>query len=156
MKTLLLLLLVSCYSFSAFSFSSEDEAKKKSNSKTGRFALGVGLDAFKSDYNKPAEKYQLGIEGNYFIMNRLAFSGGLEVWRRGSAGVTPVMLGTRFYIVEPVFIRGRVLLANNNAEFSLGGGYSHKIASNWRFEGMGDFFVDAGEFALRAGIMYIF
>jgi hypothetical protein len=129
---------------------------KKNASKTGRFALATALDLLKSDFDEPLDKLQLGVEAHYFVLNKVAFSGGLEFWRRGNGGVTPIMLGTRVYIVDPVFVRGRVLLANNNAEFAFGGGYSHKIASNWRFEGMGDYFVDAGEFALRVGILYLF
>lgn len=94
------------------------------------------------------KKTQLGFEGNYFLISKFAVTGGYEVW---SNSPNHVVLGGRFYPINPVFVRFRGLISNN-ADVSLGMGYSKGLTNSLRLEIGGDYFANAGDLALRVGL----
>jgi hypothetical protein len=113
------------------------------------FMIGGGLDMIKTDNNGLLAKGQFGGEGHYFITRDFTLSGGLEGWTNSGVSLT---VGTRWYPTENAFVRVRGIIGEN--DLSIGGGWSKPLNENFRFEAMGDFYFE-GDFAVRAGIMYI-
>ena len=48
------------------------------------FMLGLGFDLFKTDNDGFAEKSQIGLEGNYFVVSNFAVTAGIDFWSRRS------------------------------------------------------------------------
>ena len=141
MKRLLVLLSLSlCIGSAAYAQSSNN------------IMIGGGLDLFKTDNNGIGEKAQIGLELNYFVVSKMALTGGVDFW---NPGPTNLILGMRFYPVKPLFLRFRGLI-RDNSDLSLGMGYSHALNKNWRLEGSGDYYFNQREFGLRMGVAYIF
>lgn len=113
------------------------------------FMFGGAMDLIKTDNDGFLEKAQLGLEGNYFITRQFTASAGLELWTDDDASF---MLGARWYPVEEAFVRFRGLIGEN--DLSIGGGWTKPINDKLRFEAIGDFYF-TGEFAIRAGVMYV-
>ena len=118
---------------------------------TGDWMFGAGLDVFKTDNEELFDKTQLGLEANYFLVRNFALTAGLDIW---SQGPTYIVLGTRFYPINPVFIKFRGLIGDE-AELALGMGYAKSLNRNWRAEVGGDYFFNQGELAIRVGIAYV-
>ncbi|HRI78312.1 MAG TPA: hypothetical protein PLR06_02150 [Cyclobacteriaceae bacterium] len=109
-----------------------------------------GLDLIKSDNIKLFEKAQIGLEGNYFIQRHFAAGIGAELWTKQKSSF---VLGARWYADDHLFFRIRGLIGSNDA--SAGIGWSKALNEKWRFEGIGDFYFNQSDFALRAGVGYI-
>jgi hypothetical protein len=137
MKYLITLLFL----FGVFSFASAQIAKD--------FMVGGGFDLVKSDNDGFGGKIQVGLEGNYFITRQFTASLGAELW---SSDESSLALGVRWFPVEEAFVRARGLIGEN--DLSVGGGWTKPINEKLKFEAIGDFYFE-GEFAIRAGIMYI-
>lgn len=113
------------------------------------FLFGGSLDLVKTDYQSFFKKMQLGIEGNYYITREFTASAGIELWVNDKASIA---LGGRWYLMEEAFIRVRGLIGEN--DLTIGGGWTKAINSNLKFEAIADFYFE-GEFAIRAGIVYV-
>lgn len=114
----------------------------------GSMLLSGALDLVKTDAPGVVRRYQIGMEGNYFYRHNLSFSGGYEFNHANSNQVT---LGSRFYPLEPLFVRARGLLGSRS-DFAAGAGYTHNISYRVRLEGMADYYFATNVFGLRAGI----
>jgi hypothetical protein len=113
------------------------------------FMVGGAADLIKTDNDGFLEKVQLGLEGHYFITRQITASAGVELWSDDDASLA---LGARWFPVEEAFIRLRGLIGQN--DISIGGGWTKPINDKLKFEAMGDFYFE-GEFAIRAGLMYV-
>jgi hypothetical protein len=109
-----------------------------------------GFDLIKTDYNEAFGKVQIGFEANYFVIRHFSVGAGVDIWGKDK---NSFVMGMRWYANDNIFVRFRGLIGANDA--AVGGGYSKAINKDWRVDGMGDFYVDAGEFGLRLGVSYI-
>ena len=109
-----------------------------------------GLDLIKSDNIKLFEKAQIGLEGNYFIQRHFSAGLGVEIWTKQKSSF---VIGARWYADDHLFFRLRGLIGINDA--SAGIGWSRTLNEKWRFEGIGDFYFNQSDFALRAGVGYV-
>jgi hypothetical protein len=114
----------------------------------GSFLLSGAVDLARTDAPGVIRRYQLGVEGNYFYRHNLSFSGGYEF---NYLNANQVTIGSRFYPLEKLFIRGRGFIGSDS-DFALGTGYTHNISYRVRLEGMGDYYVANGVFGARVGI----
>ncbi|HLT07356.1 MAG TPA: hypothetical protein VK014_07495 [Cyclobacteriaceae bacterium] len=117
----------------------------------GSYLLSAGFDLGRTDAPGVIRRYQAAAELNYFHLHSLSFSGGYEFNYNRPNHVT---LGTRFYPVEPVFIRARGLLGKNS-DVALGVGYSHNLSYRFRLEGMLDYYAVTNVAGLRLGIGFL-
>ena len=113
------------------------------------FMVGGGLDLIKTDNDGFLQKVQLGFEGHYFVTRQITVSAGAELWSDDDSSLA---LGLRWFPVEEAFIRFRGLIGDN--DLSIGGGWTKPINDKLKFEAIGDFYFE-GEFAIRAGLMYV-
>ncbi len=109
-----------------------------------------GFDLVKTDYNEAFGKAQIGFEANYFVVRHFSVGAGVDIWSKQKDSF---IMGMRWYANDNIFVRFRGLIGANDA--AIGAGYSKAINKDWRVDGMGDFYVDAGEFGLRLGVSYI-
>jgi hypothetical protein len=109
-----------------------------------------GFDLIKTDYDEAFGKAQLGFEANYFVVRHFSVGAGAEIWGKQK---NSFVMGMRWYANDNIFVRFRGLIGANDV--AIGAGYSKAINKDWRLDGMGDFYVDAGEFGLRLGVSYI-
>ncbi len=109
-----------------------------------------GFDLIKTDYDKAFDKVQLGFEVNYFVIRHFAVGAGVELWSKQK---NSFVMGMRWYANDNIYVRFRGLIGVNDA--AIGAGYSKAINKDWRIDGIGDFYFDAGQFGLRAGVSYI-
>jgi len=112
--------------------------------------VGGALDLIKSDNSGFLDKAQIGLEGNYFITRKFTGTAGVEFWTSDDVSF---VLGARWFPIDEAFVRVRGLLGEN--DFAIGGGWTKPLNENLRFEAMGDFYFK-GEFAIRAGVAYVF
>ncbi len=117
---------------------------------THDFLISGGIDIVKTDIYKAFDKAQLGFEANYFIQRRFALGAGAEIWTRQK---NSFVMGVRYYIDDNIFFRFRGLIGANDA--ALGAGWAKPITETWRFEALGDFYFNSGQFGLRAGVGYV-
>jgi hypothetical protein len=108
------------------------------------------LDVIKTDYSRFLGKAQIGFEGNYFLLRQFSASAGAEIW---TGDKSSFMMGMRWYPQDHFFFRFRGLIGQNDV--AIGGGWAKPFGEGFRFEAMGDFYVDRSEFAIRAGIGYV-
>ena len=113
------------------------------------FMINSNFDLIKSDNDGYFEKIQAALEVNYFVSRKFTATGGFEFWTRGKSSV---VMGTRWYPVPEAFIRLRGLIGTNDISF--GGGWAKPLTENWRFEAIGDIYLE-GHIAIRAGFAYI-
>lgn len=118
---------------------------------THDFMVGGGFDLLKTDNTKLLNKAQLGLEANYFIVRHVGLTAGTELWTTNQK--SSFVMGARWYANDHVFARFRGLIGANDA--TLGAGYSKAVDSNLRFEGIGDYYIGAGAFAIRIGVSYV-
>ena len=116
-----------------------------------RMMVSGGFDLIKSDNIKLFEKAQIGLEGNYFLKQQVAVGAGVEIWVKQNSSF---VLGARWYADEHLFFRLRGLVGVKN-DASAGIGWSRPLSEQWRFEGIGDFYFNQKDFALRAGVSYV-
>jgi hypothetical protein len=140
-KVMVKVLLLSC----GLALISVDSFSQKAND----FLVGGALDLIKTDNEGFVQKAQVGGELNYFITRKFTATGGLDIW---ADNVMSLVVGTRWYPADHFFVRGRVLFGKNDV--TLGAGWTKPLGSNFQFEAMGDFYFE-GEFAIRAGLMYL-
>jgi len=105
----------------------------------------------KTDFEKPFNKAQFGIEGHYFIVRHFAIGAGMELWTTHQS--SSFMMGARWYPIDKLFVRFRGLIGANDA--AAGVGWSQPLKNSFRLEGMGDFYINSTEFALRLGVAYV-
>lgn len=121
------------------------------NESQAQWRLNAGVDLLKTPFFEPFPAIQVGMEMNYFIVNRVAFTGGFEYWQKPD--LFGASVGARFYPISPVFIRMRGILAAES-DFAIGFGYAIKLNRDWRLELMSDYFAVNQDFAIRFGIGY--
>ncbi|MCC5919820.1 MAG: hypothetical protein LAT68_00995 [Cyclobacteriaceae bacterium] len=114
--------------------------------------IGGGLDLIKTDINAIADKIQLGVEANYFVVSQLSLTGGLEVW---SETGPQIAIGFRYYPISNVFIRFRGLVLQDT-DVAVGMGYSKGLTRHLRLEVMGDYYVQGGDLGVRLGLARMF
>ncbi len=117
----------------------------------GSYLLSAGLDLARTDAPGVIRRYQMAGELNYFHLHSLSFSGGYEFNYNRPNHVT---LGSRFYPIEPAFIRVRGLLGRNS-DIAFGAGYSHNFSYRFRLEGMVDYYAVSNVAGLRVGIGFL-
>ena len=117
---------------------------------TNSIMVSGAIDVLKTDYNGFFDKAQFGFEGHYFVVRHFAAGAGVEVW---TDRPTSFVMGMRWYPNDFLFVRFRGLIGINDA--AIGAGWSKPLSDKWRFEAMGDFYFDATEFGLRAGVSYL-
>ena len=119
---------------------------------TNSFMLGLGMDLIRTDNPGVFERTQIGLEGNYFFAPKFSGTIGLDFW---SSRGTSVILGARFYPIQPVYfkLKGYIGVAD---DFTLGMGYRKSISSDLDLEGGMDYFFDANQLAIRFGLAYLF
>ena len=111
--------------------------------------VGGAFDLIKTDNDGVLDKVQLGLEGHYFITRQFTLSLGTEIWTDDDFSLA---LGGRWFPVEEAFVRVRGLIGENDV--SIGGGWTKPINDKFKFEAIGDFYFK-GDFAIRAGLMYV-
>ena len=111
--------------------------------------FGAAMDLAKTDYEGILKKAQFSAEGHYFFTRSITASAGFDVWT--SDGVSFVV-GGRYYPMDNFFTRVRGFIGQN--DIALGAGWNQVLNDRWRFEAMADFYFK-GEFAMRAGLMYV-
>jgi hypothetical protein len=111
--------------------------------------IGLQTDLIKTGNSGYFQRFQSGLEGNYFFHQHFTMTGGLEYWTQTRE--LSVVTGLRWYPADEAFIRVRGLLGAN--DFSFGGGWSKPLRENLRFEAMSDFYF-AGNITIRAGFTY--
>lgn len=113
------------------------------------FMVGGGFDLIKTDNSGVFEKFQTGVEFNYFLHRRFTGTAGFELWTDQDLSF---VLGGRWYPIDNLFVRLRALIGEN--DLSTGAGWSQPISESWRVEAMGDFYFE-GTFGMRVGIAYL-
>ena len=111
--------------------------------------IGIQTDLIKTGNSAYFQRFQTGIEGNYFFHQDFTMTGGVEYWSQTNQ--LSLVTGLRWYPDDEAFIRIRGLLGAN--DFSFGGGWSRPLRENLRFEAMSDFYF-AGHITIRAGLTY--
>lgn len=114
------------------------------------YMVALHGDIIKTDLDALFKKVQVGAEFNYYLHKRFTVTGGFEVW---TADEISFVIGTRWYPTNDFFIRFRGLVGMN--DLALGAGWTKPLIGNLNFEAMGDFYFQ-GDFAIRAGINYVF
>ena len=108
----------------------------------------MNFDLIKSDNDGYFEKWQVGLDVNYFFSRRFTITTGVEIWTRGEPSV---IIGTRWYPTKDAYVRIRGLVGEN--DLSVGAGWAKPMTELLRFESMTDFYF-TGNFTIRAGIAY--
>ncbi|HLU89466.1 MAG TPA: hypothetical protein VKZ51_06490 [Cyclobacteriaceae bacterium] len=117
----------------------------------GSYLLSSGIDLGRTDAPGVIRRYQWGAELNYFYLHSLSFTGGYEFnYNRPNH----LVLGSRFYPLEPVFIRVRGMLGRES-DVALGAGYSYNLSYRFRLEGMLDYYAVSKVAGLRVGIGFL-
>jgi hypothetical protein len=111
--------------------------------------IGGGLDLIKTDNDEFFEKFQIGLEANYFFTRQFTGSAGVELWTDDEVSF---VIGGRWYPIDEAFVRVRGLIGVNDV--SIGGGWAKPLNENWKLEALGDFYFE-GEFAIRVGAVYV-
>ena len=115
----------------------------------GDLLIGAQTDLIKTNNSGYFERFQSGIEGNYFMHKSFTATGGLEYWTQSRQW--SLVAGARWYPIDEAFIRLRGLLGAN--DLAIGGGWSRPVRENLRFEALTDFYF-AGDITIRAGLTY--
>jgi hypothetical protein len=114
------------------------------------FMLGASADVIRSDYDEFFNKFQAGVEVNYFLSRKFTVTGGGEYWSGSSEG--SIVMGARYYPLQEAFLRVRGFIGAN--DIAIGGGWAKPLDENWKFEAMADFYFE-GDLGIRAGFVYI-
>lgn len=114
----------------------------------GSFLISGGADLARTDAPGVIRRYQIGMEANYFYQHNLSFSGGYEF---NYGRTNHISLGSRYYPLEPLFIRARGLVGSRS-DFAAGAGYTYNISYRVRLEGMADYYLVSNVFGARVGV----
>ncbi len=120
---------------------------------SAQYLLNFGIDAYKTDNRDPfrfVNKAQFSAEVNYFLIQQLSLTVGVEAWTDQGVFFVP---GARFYPVAPFFFRFRPLVGKE-VDYAMGFGYSRQISGPWRAEIMTDYYFENSNLALRFGVGY--
>ena len=118
-----------------------------------QYLFNFGVDVYKTDNRNPVRfvnKAQFSAEVNYFLINQLSLTVGIEAWTDQGVFFMP---GARFYPVDPFFLRFRPLIGKE-VDYSLGFGYGRQLTGPWRLEVMTDYYFENSNLALRVGVGY--
>lgn len=122
--------------------------ESKAQQGEGTFMISGAADAIRTDIPGVIRRYQAGLEANYFLRYWLSASAGYEFNYDRPNHVT---LGSRIYLVDPIFVRVRGLLGRDS-DVALGIGYSRNLGYRFRLEGMVDYYAVTQVAGLRGGI----
>lgn len=117
----------------------------------GSYLISGAFDLARTDAPGLIRRFQLGSELNYFYFHSLSFSGGYEY---NYIQPNQVTLGSRYYPLEPVFIRFRGLVGKES-DIALGAGYTYNVSYRFRLEGMVDYYAVSQVAGLRVGIGFL-
>jgi hypothetical protein len=143
-------ILLFCIIISGFSF------KALAQSNKGKVLLSAGLDAYRTDHRRAFEKYQFGLEANFFAGRNVALSVGYE---HRTMGADALALGYRAYFLQPVFLRVKPLIYLDNSriiDLNMGVGYNHYLNNTVSLEFSGDYYFRNSLAALRVAITGLF
>jgi hypothetical protein len=112
--------------------------------------ISAGADVIKTDIDEPFKKAQIGLEANYFVVRHFAVGAGAEFW---TDRTNSFVMSMRWYPVDNLFVRLRTLTGANVV--AVGVGYAFPLSDHWKLDGIGDFYFNNPQFALRAGISYV-
>ena len=112
-----------------------------------QWRIAGGVNLLTTPFFENVPKYIFGVEGNYFMANAFALTGGLEFVEKDLGA----SLGFRYYPINPLILRFRGILSAHR-EAALGMGYAIALNRKWRVETMADYFAVNSDFAIRLGI----
>jgi len=118
-----------------------------------KFLVAAGMDLIKTDMDQPFQKYQGGLEVDYFLKQKLSISLGYEMW---SEHPNYLAIGSRIYFLSFVFVKPRVLFNSDDINGSISIGYNYFLNRRWRWESNIDVYTDMPELAIRTGFTYVF
>jgi len=122
--------------------------ESKAQQGEGSIMISGAADAIRTDIPGVIRRYQAGLEGNYFLRYWLSASAGYEFNYNRPNQVT---IGSRIYLVDPVFVRVRGLIGRDS-DVAVGLGYSRNLGYRFRLEGMVDYYAVTQAAGLRGGI----
>ncbi|BDD10556.1 hypothetical protein FUAX_29880 [Fulvitalea axinellae] len=93
----------------------------------------------------------LNLEADYFIMDNLAATGGIQFWDR----MANLAIGAKYYVNNNFYGRARGLFIGD-VDFDLGVGYQLPLDRNLELDLGADYYFGAGKLGLQAGIAYRF
>lgn len=123
--------------------------------------ITAGMDAYKTD-NNPFDafnKFQAGLELNYFVTDKFSIGPGLEWYGySGGGNIKYISFSPRFYPVGGLFLRAKSLIPLNKQRFDVGvgAGYDIKLGETWAVEIAGDYYVDQSSAGFRLGFAGFF
>ena len=120
----------------------------KAQQSEGTIMISGAADIIRTDLPGVIQRYQAGVEANYFLRYFVSLSAGYEF---NYTNPNQVSLGTRLYIVDPLFVRVRGLIGSQG-DVAVGLGYSRNITYRLRLEGMVDYYAVTQAAGLRGGI----
>jgi len=118
-----------------------------------RFMLTGAMDVIKTDFKKTFDKFQGGIEINYFPAQKISVNAGYDFW---SDSKNYYAVGGRYYLFSFVFIRPRLLFNEDKMNGSLALGYKFIFRRRLSWESYFDYYFSSPELAIRTGIAYTF
>lgn len=123
-------------------------SEAKAQQSEGTIMISGAADVIRTDIPGVMRRYQAGLEGNYFLRYFLSFSAGYEFNYNTPNQVT---VGSRLYLVDPLFVRARGLIGRDS-DVAVGIGYSKNLGYRFRLEGMVDYYTITQAAGLRGGI----
>ncbi|KEO72086.1 hypothetical protein [Anditalea andensis] len=136
-KILLLFITVSLFAFT----------ESRAQQGEGTFMVSGAADAIRTDIPGVIRRYQAGLEAHYFLRYWISASAGYEFnYNRPNQA----SLGSRIYLVDPLFVRVRGLIGRDS-DIALGIGYSRNLGYRFRLEGMVDYYTVTQTAGLRGG-----
>jgi hypothetical protein len=144
------IVILCCIASLGFSFKAMAQGNK------GKVLLSAGLDAYRTDHRRAFEKYQFGLEANFFAGSNVALTIGYE---HRTMGADAIALGYRAYFLQPVFLRVKPLIYLDNSrviDLDMGVGYNHYLNSTVSLEFSGDYYFRNRLAALRIAITGLF
>ena len=118
-----------------------------------RFMLSGGMDVIKTDIQKSFDKYQLGLELDYFLKQKISLNAGYEIW---SASQNYYSVGVRYYLFSFVFFRPRILINEDDVNGSIALGYKYFLSRRVGWVSNMEYYFSPSAFAIRTGISYTF
>lgn len=123
-------------------------SESKAQQGEGTIMISGAADVVRTDLPGVIRRYQAGLEANYFLRYFLSISAGYEF---NYINPNQVTLGSRVYLVDPVFVRARGLIGSQS-DVALGIGYSRNLGYRFRLEGMVDYYTVTQAAGLRGGL----
>src|SRR5688572_3155436 len=91
----------------------------------------TGVDIYKTDMVEAFDKFQFGIEGNYFVADKLSLGLGFEWYAFANRGSSRfITVSPRLYPIGNLFVRVKPLIPLNRQDFDMGigAGYDFKLS----------------------------